>query len=121
MNAPTPLGMDIDQTIDKLKQYVEYWAGGQPTGLGRHRSIILAHLNHTKRRLELIKAWTPVARECPPDDVEVLCWDGYCYRVGECHRYSLPKPVIEWSWRDEGMDDRFDDPTHWMPLPAKPE
>ncbi len=68
----------------------------------------------------LSAGWVPVTERCPSDNQKVLCWDGFNFCVGECKRYSKPRPGIEWWWRGEGPEDCWQGPTHWMPLPDVP-
>ena len=60
--------------------------------------------------------WVKIEDKLPPDNVEVIGWDGFRMLVVELEHCGANKEIIEWFWRDEGLDDNWDGSllTHWL-------
>jgi hypothetical protein len=63
--------------------------------------------------------WRPI-ETAPMDETRLLIWDGKM--MVTAHRWNIGK---NWLWQADGSDgyeceNSFDEPTHWMPLPAPP-
>jgi hypothetical protein len=63
--------------------------------------------------------WQPI-ETAPMDETPLLIWDGKM--MATAHRWNIGQ---NWFWQADGADgyeceNSFDEPTHWMPLPAPP-
>ncbi len=72
--------------------------------------------------------WIKIKESCklPPDNVDVIGWDGFRMLIVSCEHYGMNKEHLEWCWRDEGRDDNWNsngnELTHWLdgiPLPPR--
>lgn len=66
----------------------------------------------------VMKQWIPVTKELPPDDTDVLIYDGKM-RVAS---------IVMWDDTDDGGKEPYwiasdwkTKPSHWMPLPEAPK
>ena len=125
--------------VNALREHADWWENGDmmnPLG-GLEKDLLAAadrianqstHIAALQKEIEKLRGqlprWIPVTERLPEYGVRVLATDMYeeddC--IGIWTRKEYPDDPEDGCWIDDrGWWHAFDDVTHWMPLPDRPE
>ena len=125
--------------VNAQREHADWWENGDmmnPLG-GLEKDLLAAadrianqstHIAALQKEIEKLRGqlprWIPVTERLPEYGVRVLATDMYeeddC--IGIWTRKEYPDDPEDGCWIDDrGWWHAFDDVTHWMPLPDRPE
>lgn len=131
--------MRDQELVNALREHADWWENGDmmdPLG-GLEKDLLAAadrianqstHIAALQKEIEKLRGqvprWIPVEERLPEYGVRVLATD--MYEEDDCTgiwtREEYPDDPEDGCWIDDrGWWHAFDDVTHWMPLPDRPE